>query len=184
MHDHWNRRQILKHMVAASTALMLPGKPASAKLSPSAIGQKFEIQITSVSAHTFRLSILPIEHGKAGSVPSDGSLVRESWDSPITKLRGDWRPQTVTAGGVLVQASSSPLAFTIETTNGKKIQRITADQATGIVTFETGDSPLLGLGEGGPQFDRRGSKDEMISCLLYTSPSPRDLSTSRMPSSA
>ena len=25
---------------------------------------------------------------------------------------------------------------------------------------------------------------ELISCLLYTSPSPRDLSTSRMPSSA
>ena len=27
-------------------------------------------------------------------------------------------------------------------------------------------------------------KDQLISCLLYTSPSPRDLSTSRMPSSA
>ena len=27
-------------------------------------------------------------------------------------------------------------------------------------------------------------KDTIISCLLYTSPSPRDLSTSRMPSSA
>ena len=26
--------------------------------------------------------------------------------------------------------------------------------------------------------------DECIDCLLYTSPSPRDLSTSRMPSSA
>ena len=28
------------------------------------------------------------------------------------------------------------------------------------------------------------SNDEIYSCLLYTSPSPRDLSTSRMPSSA
>ena len=28
------------------------------------------------------------------------------------------------------------------------------------------------------------SKDEFEVCLLYTSPSPRDLSTSRMPSSA
>ena len=27
-------------------------------------------------------------------------------------------------------------------------------------------------------------KDEVVNCLLYTSPSPRDLSTSRMPSSA
>ena len=29
-----------------------------------------------------------------------------------------------------------------------------------------------------------GSSDSINSCLLYTSPSPRDLSTSRMPSSA
>ena len=28
------------------------------------------------------------------------------------------------------------------------------------------------------------SAEDAISCLLYTSPSPRDLSTSRMPSSA
>ena len=30
----------------------------------------------------------------------------------------------------------------------------------------------------------RGVKATMYACLLYTSPSPRDLSTSRMPSSA
>ena len=30
----------------------------------------------------------------------------------------------------------------------------------------------------------KGDDDLIISCLLYTSPSPRDLSTSRMPSSA
>ena len=29
-----------------------------------------------------------------------------------------------------------------------------------------------------------GSGKELLNCLLYTSPSPRDLSTSRMPSSA
>ena len=31
---------------------------------------------------------------------------------------------------------------------------------------------------------REQAIDRMVSCLLYTSPSPRDLSTSRMPSSA
>ena len=29
-----------------------------------------------------------------------------------------------------------------------------------------------------------GSNSDSVACLLYTSPSPRDLSTSRMPSSA
>ena len=35
-----------------------------------------------------------------------------------------------------------------------------------------------------PLLKRRQSIAEIVSCLLYTSPSPRDLSTSRMPSSA
>ena len=34
---------------------------------------------------------------------------------------------------------------------------------TGAMTFALGGSPLLGLGEGGPQFDRRGSTDGMRS---------------------
>ena len=33
-------------------------------------------------------------------------------------------------------------------------------------------------------FEHSKSKDSIFICLLYTSPSPRDLSTSRMPSSA
>ena len=37
---------------------------------------------------------------------------------------------------------------------------------------------VIGLGAGEPDFDTPNN------CLLYTSPSPRDLSTSRMPSSA
>ena len=34
------------------------------------------------------------------------------------------------------------------------------------------------------ELTRRGYDVHLVSCLLYTSPSPRDLSTSRMPSSA
>ena len=44
-----------------------------------------------------------------------------------------------------------------------------------VTSFNGRDLTLNPMGEGGKQF-----KD----CLLYTSPSPRDLSTSRMPSSA
>ncbi|MGH9742767.1 MAG: glycoside hydrolase family 31 protein, partial [Candidatus Acidiferrum sp.] len=41
------------------------------------------------------------------------------------------------------------------------IQQLSIDEETGVVSFPTGNSPLLGLGEGGPQFDRRGSIDAM-----------------------
>src|SRR5206468_11317453 len=37
------------------------------------------------------------------------------------------------------------------------------DPATGKVTFRIGDGPVLGLGTGGPQFDKRGNLDAMRS---------------------
>ena len=43
------------------------------------------------------------------------------------------------------------------------MQRLRVELDSGAVSFDTGDSPLLGLGEGGPQFDRRGSIDRMRS---------------------
>ena len=62
-------------------------------------------------------------------------------------------------------------------------------------TIETphGDMTLVSSGfklaHGGSVIDRPPAapgehNEEVLSCLLYTSPSPRDLSTSRMPSSA
>ena len=44
------------------------------------------------------------------------------------------------------------------------------------------DYTLFALVDGNVMFDRKGRRVNV--CLLYTSPSPRDLSTSRMPSSA
>ena len=43
------------------------------------------------------------------------------------------------------------------------IQQIRVDGETGSFVFHLGDGPVLGLGEGGPQFDRRGSVDRMRS---------------------
>ena len=54
------------------------------------------------------------------------------------------------------------------------------------------DASEIAVLEGGPVAPERGfilhtgayTTDNSLDCLLYTSPSPRDLSTSRMPSSA
>ena len=43
---------------------------------------------------------------------------------------------------------------------------------------------LEGIGVDNVRFEMEGCENDLLSCLLYTSPSPRDLSTSRMPSSA
>src|SRR6185503_15810468 len=53
------------------------------------------------------------------------------------------------------------VSFSSAPANGRgpspMFQRLQFDRATGKVTFEIGDGPVLGLGQGGPQFDRRGA---------------------------
>jgi alpha-glucosidase (family GH31 glycosyl hydrolase) len=163
MKEQWSRRHLLKQLAAVSATLVLPTERPVAESVAQDADENYEVQISSVSAQTARLTVLPIRSGKTGTVPFDGSLVRESWGAPIAKLRGDAPAQTIQAGNLKIRASSNPLAFAISIAGGIEIQTFFVDRATGIVSFKTGDSPLLGLGEGGPQFDRRGSIDTMVS---------------------
>ena len=64
-------------------------------------------------------------------------------------------------------------------------QKLSAkDQIRRNMTGESEDSRLMTLGDGSTHRFIRKSLPCGKTCLLYTSPSPRDLSTSRMPSSA
>jgi alpha-glucosidase/alpha-D-xyloside xylohydrolase len=122
-----------------------------------------QIQVVSVSPHTLRLTVLPIKNGQVPEVPGNGSLVRTSWGEPVLKLPRQAQERNVKSGNLRVNVSTAPLSFTIETEGGELIQHLDVEPATGALTFNTGNSPLLGLGEGGPQFDRRGSVDSMRS---------------------
>ena len=167
MNKQPDRRQILKGAAATCAALLLPARTEATEQALRIAGQSVEIQIAPVSQHTARLTILPLtnslEHGRAITVGGDGSLVQTSWGAAILKLRTSSAVRTVKTGNLIVKLSSDPVAFSIETLRGAVVQRLTVDRDTGAVSFITGDSPLLGLGEGGAQFDRRGSIDRMRS---------------------
>jgi hypothetical protein len=94
-----------------------------------------EVQAVPVSPHTVRLSVLPVNDGKAVAVVGDGTLIREDWGAPA---------QTVKVGNETVHIARDPLAFTI----GKLAIRV--DKETGAVSFPTGGAPIFGMGEGGP----------------------------------
>ena len=125
-------------------------------------GQPVEFQIGAVSAHTIRLSALPIQNGKMISVAVDGALVPPSGSRNPVRLRSITRTRTIRFGRIQVVVSPEPLSFTIATA-GAAVQRLRVELDSGAICLETGVSPLLGLGEGGPQFDRRGSIDRMRS---------------------
>ena len=149
----YNRRDLLKTMGAASAALLLPCTGIAA-----AATAEFEIQVVSVSAHTVRLSVIPLKNKQLVPIPTDGSLVKTAWGAPALKVHGKAPKGTVRCGNLNVAISSNPLTFTITTMKGAAVQRIRVDEG-GFIAFETGNSPLLAMGEGGPQFDRHGLSD-------------------------
>jgi alpha-glucosidase (family GH31 glycosyl hydrolase) len=161
MNPQWNRRDVLKGLVAASTTVAIPLNLTVGQIE-SATGSNVEIQITSIRPHTFRLSLLPLKSGSVGEISYDGSLVQESWGTPAAKLRTDIE-HAIAVGNARLKISFHPVSIGISNERGDLIQQLAWDQNTGALSFQTGNSPLYGLGEGGLQFDRRGSTDVMRS---------------------
>jgi alpha-glucosidase (family GH31 glycosyl hydrolase) len=164
MNKRYDRRQLLKAMGAACVSFLLPtNQETTAGITARIAGQDVEIQIASLGAHTVRLTISPIKNGRATDVPTNGSLVPTIRSEPITTMSGLIQEKTLKPGDLRVAISREPLAFAIRSASGEAIQQIKIEEETGTVSFLTGDSPLLGLGEGGAQFNRRGSSDSMHS---------------------
>src|ERR1035441_5110305 len=151
--DNLSRRGAVQRIGAA----LLTGVARAADEGFRIAGRPAEIQIAPVSAHTVRLSVLPVKDGKAVAVAADGTLVRESWDPPAAAFREAAGSRTVKLGSMGIQVTPDPLSFTV----AKVSIKIAKD--TGVVSFANGGTAILGLGEGGPQFDRRGSTDRMFS---------------------
>jgi alpha-glucosidase/alpha-D-xyloside xylohydrolase len=112
---------------------------------------------------SLRVSVRPVEDGRARPVPSDGSLVRDDWGEPVLRLTSLDAPRTADCGGARVIVSADPLIVRIEGADGRLVQKLVIDGTTGTLGFHLGEGPVLGLGEGGPQFDRRGTVDRMRS---------------------
>jgi alpha-glucosidase (family GH31 glycosyl hydrolase) len=160
MTKRYSRRQALKTLGAVSATAAFPlGLKAQTK-EVSVAGREVEVQITSVSPHTFRLIVLTDQTGR---VASDGSLERDDWGKPVARFRGAFNRQQVKCGVLNIEIVPDPLSFRIFNSRTQLVQKLDIDPQTGSLSFVTGDSPLLGLGEGGPQFDRRNSIDEMRS---------------------
>jgi len=156
-----SRREALKHLGAASAGLAFTGGILRGESADIVIaGQRCEIEVAAVSAHTVRILVRPLEDGQPGRVPVTGALAQEDTGRSVARAREAADVSRVRAGDLTVRFIEGPPTLHIETVNGP-LQRLTLDTAAPGFSFLLGDGPLLGLGEGGPQFDRRGAADPM-----------------------
>ncbi|MGD8816418.1 MAG: glycoside hydrolase family 31 protein [Acidobacteriota bacterium] len=169
MSDRMTRREALQRMSSAGAGLTLAGIPA---LRPSAIwrggaqvaGRDVEVAVSEVSPATLRLTVLPAGTTDADQVTHDGALVDPSF-APQRRMRPPGG--TTTVGDFAVTVDNDPLTVRISRGDNDTAASwpiaLEVDPDSGALSFPLGDRPLLGLGEGGPQFDRRGESYRMRS---------------------
>lgn len=70
--------------------------------------------------------------------------------------------KTVRCGQFSVRVENDPIVLEVRNSAGRVVQRLRF-VADGSIGFDLGTGPLFGLGQGGPQFDRRGRFHQMNS---------------------
>jgi alpha-glucosidase/alpha-D-xyloside xylohydrolase len=157
MPEHPSRRAALRQIAAAGVGAAVAPVTIRGQSSPIRIaGMPVELAIASVSPVTVRITVAPVVG--TGGVPDDGALVRAADAPPIARRRAaTFAP--VRAGNLTVRYSADPPTIAVETVKGEPVQRLVLDAEQPGLRFQLPKGPLLGLGEGGPQFDRKGSVD-------------------------
>ncbi|AHG92395.1 glycoside hydrolase family 31 (plasmid) [Gemmatirosa kalamazoonensis] len=161
MPDRLSRRDALKRLGALGTLGglgALRGVLRSAEMVVA--GRPVEVAVFAVSRVTVRITVRPIESGDPVPVPTTGALVSDAPGTLVRRTRVPG-PVRVRAGDLVVGLSDGPPTIVVETRSGETVQRLTLDASAPGMSFLLPNGPLLGLGEGGPQFDRRGAADPM-----------------------
>jgi alpha-glucosidase (family GH31 glycosyl hydrolase) len=145
------RREAIQGLGLAGAALVLR-IDVDAQGQPLTIaGMPAELRISSISPVTIRMSVVP--RTQDVDINHDRALV------PLREQRHTAGSGPVKFGDLTLTVSSSPL--TLKVSRGATlIQELSLDE-TGAFEFLIGDAPVLGFGEGGIQFDRRGVTDVM-----------------------
>jgi alpha-glucosidase (family GH31 glycosyl hydrolase) len=127
-----------------------------------------ELTVMSGGAHCVRVTLKPVDM----VLPPSPSLIKLEIKDPAISLRMIERPVKARVGELDIEIAPSPMTVLVKSATGREIQKLVFDDKTGNVSFNVGDAPVLGMGEGGQQagrgsrpmgvqFDRRGRLDVM-----------------------
>ena len=155
-----SRRNALKHLAAAGLGAALRPAVIRGQSAPIRVsGMRVEIAVASISPVTVRVTVSAI--AVTGGVPDDGALVPAAEAKPAVRGRRPEALARVRAGTLSVRYTADPPTIHIDNAKGEPVQRLVLSAEQPGLSFQLPKGPLLGLGEGGPQFDRKGSTDRM-----------------------
>jgi hypothetical protein len=157
-----SRRDALKQLGFTGAGAALAGGILRGQRSDIiAGGRPVEIVVASLSASTVCIAVLPIDGDRSAALPSNGALADATAATFSARVRAAAEFKAIRAGDLVVRFTQGPPALVVETSRGTPVQRLTLNPDDPSVSFLLPRGPLLGLGEGGPQFDRKGSVDQM-----------------------
>lgn len=155
MSDTFARRDILKWL----------GVGAASSLAPASLAgwgfDRGQLQVFAAPISPLTIRVTLAESGVAPlRIPRDGSLVEEIAARDPSARTGKER---FAFAPLQVHVQEDPLVIQVKAPDGRLVQQLKVNLETGALQFALGDAPALGLGQGGPQFDRRGHLDRMRS---------------------
>ncbi len=149
-----SRRAAITRLGSAGAGLALAPAIIRGQSGPLVVaGQPVEMIVASLSPTTIRLTVVPLSD--AGALPDDGALARGAHGPAVGRRRDPF--SAIDAGELKVRYTGDPPTLHIDRQKGGPIQRLRFDERASTMAFALGRGPLLGFGEGGPQFDRKGA---------------------------
>jgi alpha-glucosidase/alpha-D-xyloside xylohydrolase len=164
MSEFVTRREALRQLGSAGAGVALGGGLFRGQAGDITIaGKAVEIAVSSLSPATVRIVVSPIDAGRPAPVPVDGALAQPGAARQIGAARTSDAFKPIRAGNLTVRFTAQPPTILVDAAGGAQVQRLTLDSLAPGMSFLLPKGPLLGLGQGGPQFDRKGSADRMRS---------------------
>ena len=122
-------------------------------------GQNAELVLSEVSEQTLRIELFPLDEQARARPPAPSTVLVPFASTETLRTRQLTGAKKLRSGRLRVTVKTQPLTVTVRRQDGKLVQELTFDDTAATnaaVAFNTG-GPVLGLGEGAQQFDRRGA---------------------------
>jgi alpha-glucosidase (family GH31 glycosyl hydrolase) len=156
--DGMTRRSVLRGLGAALGGALIDQQTQAVDAQVGT--DSAELLLTSPTPEILRVVF---RRSDALELPDDGALDQAIGSPSGSSVPVASAPRTIRCGEFSVGIANDPIVVEVRSAaSGRFVQRLRLGP-DGSLGFDLGTGPLFGLGQGGPQFDRRGSFDPMRS---------------------